>query len=335
MKKSVKTLKAVALAGLASMALATPVLAVEDGSTVEVGDEYSVYGYSLDATQKQNTKAILGAGNVLPENEFVMTPENYVGIFGGSAGGVGNIYSSAHIAYEESGTGVNVNIKTPENITQVSETDYINAAITSGMKDATISVGSQSVVTGEGALAGIFLVQSETGQDVDPEVAQLATEELALNNELGNEVDSENPEAGTEETDALTNGILADIKNEVAKLAQENNGEIADNDARDIVINIVNNYGLTLSDATIQKLIDFAKAFSQTDISLDPEMQEQLAQLGTSLKEKGGDIWDGIQTTLADPDVQESAGNLWDSIVNFFSNLFSSFTSEDTTKGVQ
>src|SRR5699024_11348868 len=101
--------------------------------------------------------------------------------------------------------------------------------------------------------------------------------------------------------------------------------DVEDSGARDIVSNIVNNYGLNLADETIQKLIDFATSFSKSEIALSPELQEQLEKLGGSLKEKGGDIWDGIKSTLNDPDVQESAGNLWQSIANFFSNLCSSF----------
>ena len=323
-KQAGKQLKAkVALAGISALVGLAPVTALAREANVNVGDEFASYGYSLDANQRENTKRLLGATEVLPENEITMTPETYVSIFGGEASNIGNIYSSAHITYEAEGHGVDVDIVTPENILQVSEESYINAAITSGMRDVSIDIASTIQVTGEGGLAGIYAIQQATGVEVDPEVAQLTNDELALNSELGSEVATDNPDATSDEADALTNGLLADIKNEVAKLAQKNNGEIVDSDARDIVINIVNNYGLNLSDETIQKLIDFAKQFSQTEIALSPEMQEQLAQLGNTLKEKGGDIWDGVQSTLQDPEFQESAGNLWTSFVNFIKNLFS------------
>ena len=324
-KQAGKQLKAkVALAGITALVGLAPVTALAREANVNVGDEYASYGYSLDDNQRENTKRLLGATEVLPENELTMTQETYASIFGGEASNIGNIYSSAHITYEEEGHGVDVNIVTPENILQVSEESYINASITAGFSDVTLDVASVIPVTGEGALSGIYAIQQATGVEVDPEDAQLTNDELALNSELGSEVATDNPDATAEESDALTNGLLADIKNEVAKLAQKNNGEIADSDARDIVINIVNNYGLNLSDEMIQKLVDFAKQFSQTEIALSPEMQEQLAQLGNTLKEKGGDIWDGVQSTLQDPEFQESAGNLWSAIVNFFSNLLSS-----------
>lgn len=319
--KALKTLALTGVATLMGLASVSPVQARE--ANVNVGDEYASYGYSLDANQRENTKRLLGATEVLPENELTMTQETYASIFGGEASNIGNIYSSAHITYEEEGHGVDVNIVTPENILKVSEESYVNASITAGFSDVTLDVASVIPVTGEGALSGIYAIQQATGVEVDPEVAQLTNDELALNSELGSEVATENPDATVEESDALTNGLLADIKNEVAKLAQQNNGEISDGDARDIVINIVNNYGLNLSDETIQKLVDFAKQLSQTEIALSPEMQEQLAQLGNTLKEKGGDIWDGVQSTLQDPEFQESAGNLWTSFVNFIKNLFS------------
>lgn len=318
--------KQVAIAGATALMGLAPVTAFARESNVNVGDEYASYGYSLDANQRENTKRVLGAENVLPENELTMTQETYASIFGVEASNVGNIYSSSHVRYEEEGHGVEVNIATPEYITEISSDTYANAAITAGFSDVelTVGVGNNTQVTGEGALASVYLIHEKaTGVPIESEVAQLTNDELALNSELGSEVATDNPDATSDEADALTNGLLADIKNEVAKLAQKNNGEITDSDARDIVINIVNNYGLNLSDETIQKLIDFAKQFSQTEIALSPEMQEQLAQLGNTLKEKGGDIWDGVQSTLQDPEFQESAGNLWSSFVNFIKNLFS------------
>lgn len=327
MKNVGKTFKTLALTGLASVALATPVLAVEDSGMPSVGDEYATYGYSLSSSQQANTAKLLGAENVEDDNILIMNQERFAEIFGGSASDVGNIYSSSHLTYEKEGSGVNVNIVTPDTILEVSEESYENALITTGNVDTSLDIASVIEVSGEGALASVFLIQQATGQDLDPEVVALATDELVLNGEVGSEVANENPEASSDESDALTNGLLVDIKNEVAKLAQKNNGEISDKEAMNIVVNVTNNYGLHLSDATIQKLVDFAKGFSKTDISLDPAMQEQLSKLGSTLKEKGGNIWDGVQSTLADPDVQESAGNLWHSIVNFFSNLFGSLTS--------
>lgn len=327
-----KAIKSTALAGLVGLAFAgaSPVMAIEEAD-VNVGDEFSTYGYSLDDNQKQNTKALLNAQNVLPENEYIITQERYANIFGGQASNVGNIYSSMHITFEDEKDGIDVNIVTPENILEVSEYAYRNAVITSGLGSvtggATVDVASTIQVSGEGALSGIYAIYTELGLEVDPELANLTSEELALNSDLEGEVASENEGATSEETDALTNGLLADIKNEISKLAQGNNGgQLGETEVRDVVINIVNNYGLSLSDETIQRLIDFAQSFSQTDIALDPAVQEQLAQLGGKLQEAGGDIWEGIKTTVSDPEFQEATGNLfsqiWNAITTFFSSLF-------------
>ena len=325
MKKQIKNnIKRKALmTGLTALMGVAPMTAMAREANVNVGDEYASYGYSLDANQRENTKRLLNANEVVEENEITMTPETYVSIFGGDPANIGNIYSSAYVQYEDEGHGVNVDIVTPETILQVSEESYINAAITSGMENVNIGIASTVEVTGEGGLAGIYAIQQATGVEVDQEVAQLTNDELALNSELEDEVALDNPDATGEETNALTNGLLADIKAEIGKLAQQNNGGVDEGQARDIVINIVNNYGLNLSDETIQQLVDFATRFSNTEIALSPEMQEQLAQLGNTLKEKGGDIWDGIQSTISDPEFQESAGNLWTSFVNFIKNLFS------------
>lgn len=324
-----KKLGKVALLGTLGLGLtsvgAESAHAIEE--SVNVGEEFASYGYSLDNNQRENTKKLLEAVNVEEGNEITMTTELYADIFDrNDPSSIGNIYSSAYVKYEEEGYGVDVNIVTPDTILEVSEESYINAAITSGMKDATINVASVTNVSGTGALSGIYAIQKELGIEVDPEVAKLSNQELALNSELEDEIALEKEGATEEETNALTNGLLADIKKEIADLAQDKGGEVGEGEARDIVINIVNNYGLNLSDEAIQKLIDFAKQFSQTEIALSPEMQEQLSKLGNTLKEQGGKAWDGIKSTLSDEDVQESAKGVWNAIVTFFKNLFSSAT---------
>lgn len=328
-----KTIKTLAVAGVLSVGTLAPSVNAMEIETSE-GDEFAVYGYSLSPEQQESTKRLLNAQGVELENEIDMDQQLYADIFGGDAGSVGNIYSSAHVTYEKEGHGVKVNIVTPENITSVSENSYVNAAITSGMKDVTLDVASTVKVTGEGALAGVYAVQKELGKEINEEDAKLANEELVLNSELEEEIASEKEDATEEETDALTNSLLADIKNEIAELAQSKNDEtveeeegqdkVSDEEVRDIVINVVNNYGLDLSEESIQKLEDFAKSFSKTEIALDPEMKEQLSQLGNTLKEQGGKFLDGVKSKLNDPDVQESAKGLWASIVDFFKNLFSS-----------
>lgn len=146
----------------------------------------------------------------------------------------------------------------PETILEVSEESALTPRLLLGMQDVYwYCIHSWNI--GQGGLAGIYAIQQAMGVDVDQEVTPINKWWVGFKEDLEDEVASENPEATSEETDALTNGLLADIKNEVAKLAQQNNGEVADGEARDIVINIVNNYDLNLSDATIQRLTDFAK----------------------------------------------------------------------------
>lgn len=319
-KKTVKTLAVAGILGLGSLSTTVNAMEVETSE----GDEFAVYGYALSQEQLKSTKGLLNAEEVLEENEITMDQQLYADIFGGDASRVGNIYSSAHVTYEKEGHGVKVNIVTPENITKVSENSYINAAITSGMKDVTLGVASTVEVTGEGALAGVYAVQKELGKEISEEDAQLANEELTLNSELEEEIASDKEDATEEETDALTNGLLADIKNEIAELAQSKGEgeEVSNTEVGDIVVNVINNYDLNLSDASIQKLTDFGQKFSTTDSALDPELRAQLDKLGSTLKEQGGKFLDGVKSKLNDPEVQDSAKGLWESIKSFFSNLF-------------
>lgn len=64
--------------------------------------------------------------------------------------------SSVAVVEEKKGSGIDLAITTPENITQVSRLQYENACLTAGITDVYVAVGSIKPVTGESALAGIY-----------------------------------------------------------------------------------------------------------------------------------------------------------------------------------
>ena len=64
--------------------------------------------------------------------------------------------SSVSVKKLPKGSGIKVEILTPENITSITQSQYTNAAITSGITDAEIKVASPTKVTGESALVGVY-----------------------------------------------------------------------------------------------------------------------------------------------------------------------------------
>src|SRR5699024_2563782 len=85
-----------------------------------------------------------------------------------------DVYSSVMVDMPESGSGVNVEILTSENITVVSESAYQNAAITAGATNADIKIASVIAVTGEGALGGVYEIFDQAGYSLEAEDIQTA-----------------------------------------------------------------------------------------------------------------------------------------------------------------
>ena len=70
------------------------------------------------------------------------------------------------------------------NITEITNGQYTNAAITAGITDADIFVASPSPVTGESALVGVYKALEIKGEAVDPQRTKIAQEELETVTEI-------------------------------------------------------------------------------------------------------------------------------------------------------
>ena len=96
--------------------------------------------------------------------------------------------SSVVVNREDQGKGINVNILTPQNITQITADQYKNPLVTAGITDATVKVASVVKVTGESALTGVYKAFESNGETVDPERAQLAQTELDTTSDVSQSV---------------------------------------------------------------------------------------------------------------------------------------------------
>ncbi|PJH69351.1 DUF1002 domain-containing protein, partial [Salmonella enterica subsp. enterica serovar Typhimurium] len=90
---------------------------------------------------------------------------------------------------KDEGSGVNVVVETPENLTKITEEQYMNAAITAGVQDVTIMVGSISSVTGESALTGVYKAFDANGEDLDKERMAIAQQELETTSDISQNLD--------------------------------------------------------------------------------------------------------------------------------------------------
>ncbi len=215
-----------------------------------VGDVIVSLGDDLTEKEKE---AILKEFNP-PENATMIVTTNkeeheYLGDVV-PAGKIGNnAISSVIITYTEKGSGLNV--YTSDKITYITDATYINALITAGVEDADIKITAPTSATGTAALTGIMKAyEVSTGKAIDDDIKKIANEEMVRTAELGERI-------GNEKAVELINKI----KQEIAEKKPETTEEI-----RDIVMNIVNNFNINLSDEQIEQLVSLFDKMKNLDI---------------------------------------------------------------------
>lgn len=302
----------------------TPVLAVESSQVQTVIDEAYVQpdyvlGYSLSEEQQAETLSLLGYDSSQDTQVKLLTTDAYSQIMDVDGSSL-QLYSSVKIQKLGSTKALEVEIITPENITKVTEDMYRNAAITLGIEHAKISVASPIAVTGESALAGIYYSLEENGVTVSSENKNLASEELSLLSTIN----EENQGKEGYDTDKL-NVALTDIK---SALAESSNQQLTEEQVRKIVEDTLSRYGLTesMTSQQITLIVNFAVNLSKSDIINTDGFKKSVSSLKDSIISQAKSTFEGINLNFSTDQALESGkgflSNIWQAIVNFFTNLF-------------
>ena len=263
MKKYNKTLLFISVATLASVPVTSVTTGVQRAYAVQNQVPQQLkpavsLGASLNDQQRQETLQLLGAGQVQPDsitNIDGTIVDKY--IHDGSNEST-PVYSSAFIQPMQEGHGVQVQIVTPQNILNVSQLTYQNAAITAGAKNALIRVATVNPVTGDGALAGVYEVLSKMGTNLNNADVNTAQKEINLVSEIGKQT-------------GLNNNQMNLLFTELKKAVIEK-GELSKED----IIAIAKKLGIEIDDTTAQKLLEFAQEFAKTEAAKNKETIDQL-----------------------------------------------------------
>lgn len=281
------------------------------------------YGESLNDSQYQETKNVLGVESGATEievqinelNSLLQDNYNYY-----------QVYSSSYITQNDNNGGVNVEIVTPNTITTITPLQYENAALTAGATDVNIKVGSAVTVDGSGALAGVYKAFQNSGYALDNQAVETAQEELAVTGQITEENQNESGY-----TDEALNAAIADMKVQVQQLNEDSNNSITIDQIQVIVNNVVNNYQLNtyLTEDNIQQLTNLMHQFSQ--INLTEEQKNAIYAFGQDIVSNSQNLFDQAQTAWNDMDpiqkeeLTEQANSIWDQIKQFFADLFANF----------
>lgn len=317
---------------ITSLAVATLLLSasgvVKAAENKEDWDEpVFIKGADLEGQDLQQTENALGVDdNYETYNVNVNDVSNYIP----NSSNLSYIYSSATIEHKKWGKGVDVKIDTPDNITKVTSEQYQNAAITAGIKNAEIHITSVDQVTGEGALAGIYKAYEEKGNDLNAEDIQNSNQEM---NDLGR-ISEENKGKDGYSDEAL-NASIADIKEQLADIKQNQDKQITQQQVEDTVNKVLDERGLSeiLSENQIQMINNnMVNVANSNALTSDPKAFKQNAKdVLKNIEKNSDDLLNKAKDKAKDLNTEENRNllqRIWDgiveiiqSIIQFFSNL--------------
>ena len=274
----------------------TPVTAFAD----RVDDKpYLSLGADLTEDQRATVLNLLGVEESDLENYTVteVTNEEEYEFLGSylDASVIGSkALSSVKVVGKEDGYGIQV---TTANISYCTEGMYQNALATAGVENAEVTVVGPFSISGTAALVGAMeAYEAMTGEVIDPELADGATNELVVTSELAENIgDSEKAEE-----------LIAAVKEIVS--ANEFNTEEEINQAIDDVAGELN---ISLSDEDRQMIRELMEKLSKLDLDFE------------TIKEQAGELYNRISNLdLSEYGItEESVSGFLGQIGNFFSKL--------------
>ena len=319
-KISLTALTALSLVGASVALLPQSASATTNGIDTTVVDEKwgkptFIYGGGLSENQLNETEKLLKIKD--PENVAIdsVTGQDLINYLGEGSGNTSSMISSVLVQKQDTGEGVDVKIVTPENISQITQDQYANAAITAGVNDVKIEVASVSKVTGESALTGIYKAFDVNGEDLDQERMEVAQQELETTNEIAQE-NSENEEFDTAKFDQAIIDIkqsLADLKEQQGKLATKEDVERIINEALE-----KNNLKNAVTQDQINQLMALFEKYQQTSAIDSAEVKEQLKNLSNTVQDKFGDVLQQAEDSGLVAKVGNFFSQIWDAIVGLY-----------------
>lgn len=307
------------LALLCALSIFVPSLAFAANGT---NQDAVVYGAALNNEQINQMNQAFGINADNPNLSYKTATGNdlqkYLGYYTDNS----NMISSVYIKNLPKDSGINVNIVTPSNITSITQGQYTNAAITAGISNADIYVASPKPVTGESALVGVYAALADRGENIDPERAQTAQEELETVNEIASENEN-NENFDPKELDKLVIEVkqkLADHKDQTGETAStEQIGTYIKDSLNDVNLQNV------LSDNNINILINFFDRYQNTSAIDSEEVRENLIKFGNQLADSANKFYNDNKESIDNIAQEAQDSGLLDSILNFFRSIADSF----------
>lgn len=316
------------LPALMALAILIPSLSFAEG--FENSKDDIIYGVALIEDEMDIVDKKVGADRKESNVSYVdgSDLEKYLGYKASDSDMISSVFVKRN-----NKKGVAVEIVTKDNITEITEGQYANAAITAGITSADILVASPRPVTGESALVGVYKSEELRGNDLDSDRTKLAQEELETVSDISNENEGKN-NFDTEKLDT----VVIEVKKKLADYKEET-GETASSDQiaiyiKDALNNV--NMGDILSNNNIQVLVNYFESYQNTSAIDSAEVKENLTKLAGDITDKASRFYNDNKDSIDQVAQEAKDSGLWEKIVEFFRSIFDSITeafsnsSEDT-----
>lgn len=285
----------------AIMMLMAPVTVMADSIDTSSNKPYISLGADLNSTEMETVLQLLGVSEEELSNYTVVKITNsmeheYLDSYMSSSLIGSRALSSVLVRGEKEGYGIKV---TTKNISYCTVGMYQNALATAGITNADITVVGPFKISGTAGLVGaIKAYENMTGEQVDEEKVEAATNELVVTSDIAENIgDSEKAEE-----------LVGFIKNEVASndYTEEEMSALVDEAASEMQV--------SLSDEDKQNILNLMDKVKGLDIDVT-QLQEQVEGLYSKLQ--GMDL----HINLDSEETKSFLSNLWDKIVGFFNDL--------------
>ena len=178
-------------------------------------------------------------------------------------------YSCAFIEHTEKGNGIHVKIA---NLNWVTSYMIATTLGTAGIYDCNVVAAAPFVVSGTGALTGIMKAfEVVSGESLDEEKKELATEELIMTGDLAEDIGSDE-----------ATGLITDIKNTIIG----ENIVVADQ-IEQVIIDSSTKYEINLTDEQVDRISSTMEKIANQDYDYE-RLSDTLSKITESVSEKLG-----------------------------------------------
>lgn len=296
--------------------LCVPALAVNEG------EERVVLGADLTDDQILSVYGQFGLmrGSVTELKVTNAEERSYLeGVVSDSVIGTRSI-SCIYIKTLREGAGMTV---TTNNISWCTEDMYKSALMTAGIFDAEVKVGAPFAVSGTAALTGIYKAYEDiTGVKLDEDAKAAAADELVITAELADALEEAGIDTSQIDTDMIAEEISsADavaIVNEL-KLILDETQNMTDEELRAQIVQIAAEYGYTLTDDMIDRLISLCRSLEGLSIAELTDKVEQFKSGVETMRKYADTVQEYAEKASS---FGQKVGSFFKTIGDFFSRLF-------------